>query len=72
MFRSIETMARDMLSAYMNPLVINGKKIMDGWPVDIAARKACAAHPDFKDEIIKQAERIKNADSRSQNSGYRR
>ena len=51
--KSVEQMARDMVEAYMRPLIIAGMIVHHGWPLEIAARKAAAAHPNFKDAIAK-------------------
>lgn len=53
--RSAEIMARQKLDLYLKPLIINGKAIHPGWPPNIAARKAAAANPTFKNEILKIA-----------------
>ena len=51
--KSVEQMARDMVGAYMRPLIMAGRTIHPGWPLEIAARKAVAAHPNFKEAIAK-------------------
>ena len=43
MLKSIEQIAKEKLAQYTRPLIINGKIVMNGWPVHVAAKKAAAA-----------------------------
>ena len=61
MLKSMEQIAKEKLEQYMRPLVLGGKKIMDGWPVHIAAKKAVAAYPNFEKEIMKIASEMAKA-----------
>jgi len=55
MLKSIEQIAKEKIEMYMRPLIINGEKITNGWPIHIAAKKAIAAYPNFENEIINMA-----------------
>jgi hypothetical protein len=58
-------MAREKITAYLDPIIINDKVLFGGWRhlgnrgVDIAAKKAIAAYPQFKAEISIIAEDMK-------------
>jgi hypothetical protein len=61
MLKSMEQMAREKIALYMRPLIIDGKKVCDGFRIEIAAKKAAAANPNFATQIYKiVAEQKKN------------
>ena len=57
MLISAKKIAKEKIELYMNGLIVDGKVIVPGFSLEVAAKKAAASNPGFAKEIYQIAKR---------------